>query len=330
MPARANHGGGNQPSSASQQPQAADHPTAGPESAPVEEPEQKVSMTPPKPQPPRVPHPDTYLLTDIPCVFLHERGCWSEFKKSLNECALTWGLPDWMTTIVYKGVEWRDCATKGTDLSIYFPVIQKTGAGDGLISKQSVLGAKLTALLERPKNLGSFKPSQIFCCLATVEYEEDRKLPARQKLWTWITKSLRGNRPAAAPYHYLVDEVDMYDISHLFKRLVDVLEQITICSLDDELEEIIKMDYKPSKQNIFSYLGDLKRAIKKLNDINERLPPGGRIVLPDSYVRSRLIRAARQVPVYKPVLDRLLITPMNEWTVITSDDLLSARSCVRK
>ena len=55
-------------------------------------------------------------------------------------------------------------------------------AGDGLISKQSVLGAKLTALLERPKNLGSFKPSHIFCCLATVEYEEDRKLPARQKL----------------------------------------------------------------------------------------------------------------------------------------------------
>ena len=121
-------------------------------------------------------------------------------------------------------------------------VIQKTGAGDGLISKQSVLGAKLTALLERPKNLGSFKPSQIFCCLATVEYKEDRKLPARQKLWTWVTKSLRGNRPAPAPYHYLVDEVDMYDISRLFKRSVHVLEQITICSLDDELEEIIKMD----------------------------------------------------------------------------------------
>ena len=63
----------------------------------------------------------------------------------------------------------------------------------------------------------------------------------------------------------------------------------------------------------------ISRAIKKVNDINERLPEAGRIVLPDSYVRSRLVRAARQVPVYKPVLDRLLITPMNEWTVITSD-----------
>ena len=104
----------------------------------------------------------------------------------------------------------------------------------------------------------------------------------------------------------------MYDISYLFKRLVDVLDQITICSLDDELEIIIKMDYISQTQNIFSYLGDLRKAIKRLNSINERLPEGGRIILPDSYVRSRLIRAARQVPIYKPVLDRLLITPMNE------------------
>ena len=77
-------------------------------------------------------------------------------------------------------------------------------------------------------------------------------------------------------------------------RLIDVLEQVTICSLDDELELIIKMDFKPTSQNIFSYLGELKKSIKRLNDINERLPVEGRIVLPDSYVRSRLIRAARQ------------------------------------
>ena len=93
-----------------------------------------------------------------------------------------------------------------------------------------------------------------------------------------MVKSLRGSKPAPAPYHYLVDEVDMYDISYLFKRLVDVLEQITICSLDDELEAIIKMDYKPAKQNIFSYVGELKKAIKRLNDINERLPEKGRIM----------------------------------------------------
>ena len=70
------------------------------------------------------------------------------------------------------------------------------------------------------------------------------------------------------------------------------------------------MDYKPNSQNIFSYLGELRKAIKRLHEMNERLPAEGRIVLPDSYVRSRLVRAARQVPVYKPVLDALLIQPI--------------------
>ena len=129
------------------------------------------------------------------------------------------------------------------------------------------------------------------------------------------------------PYHYLVDEVQTYDISYLFKRLI---EQVTICSLDDELELIIKMDFKPTSQNICSYLGELKKSIKKLDDINERLPAEGRIVLPESYVRSRLIRAARQVPIYKPVLDRLLITPMIEWTKMTSEDLfINLRRCAQ-
>ena len=67
MPARANHGGGNHPSLASQRPQV-ELPTDRPESAALEEPEQKVAMAPAKPTPPRVDHPDSYLLTDIPCI----------------------------------------------------------------------------------------------------------------------------------------------------------------------------------------------------------------------------------------------------------------------
>jgi len=90
---------------------------------------------------------------------------------------------------------------------------------------------------------------------------------------------------------------------------------------DDELEIIIKMDYKPQTQNIFSYLGDLRKAIKRLNAINERLPEEGRIILPDSYVRSRLVRAARQVPIYKPVLDSILIADIHTWSKMTSEEL---------
>ena len=94
--------------------------------------------------------------------------------------------------------------------------------------------------------------------------------------------------------------------SIILKRLC--LDQITICSLDDELESVIKCDFKPQTQNIFSYLADLKKAMNRLQDLNSRLPENGRIVLPDSFVRSRLIRAARQVPVYKPVIDALVIS----------------------
>jgi hypothetical protein len=197
-------------------------------------------------------------LVDIPCSFLYDRGGWSAFKKALNECGLTWNLPDWMTTIIYRGTQYKTMQAKGTDMDAYFPVVEKKMAGDGSTSKSSALGLKLTHLLGLPTNMGdSIRPSVQFCCLFTVEFEDERRLPARQKLWTWMIKSLRGTRSTIGPFHYLVDEVQIYDISLLFKRLVEVLEQITICSLDDELEVVIKMDYNPQKQNVFSYLGDL-------------------------------------------------------------------------
>ena len=70
---------------------------------------------------------------------------------------------------------------------------------------------------------------------------------------------------------------------------------------------------------MFSYLGDLRKAIKRLHDVCGRLPVDGRITLPDSYVKSRLVRAARQVPVYRPVIEALLISPMEKWAKLTSD-----------
>ena len=88
-------------------------------------------------------------------------------------------------------------------------------------------------------------------------------------MWSWLVRSLKGTRPTNGPYHYLVDEVQMYDISTLFRRLVEVLEQITLCSLDDELENVIKMDYNPQKQNVFSYLGDLRKAVKRLHELGD-------------------------------------------------------------
>jgi hypothetical protein len=151
---------------------------------------------PAKPQPPKLLFPEvTQTLVDIPCLFLNDRSCWADFKRALNECAISWNIPEWMTTIVYKGAEWDEIQKEhGTDLAAYFPAIEKTGAGDGITSKSSTLGVKLVALLGRPTNLGDFKPNVQYCCLSTVEFESERKLPARQKLWNWMVRSLRGNR----------------------------------------------------------------------------------------------------------------------------------------
>lgn len=201
-------------------------------------------------------------LPDIPCSYLYDRSGWADFKKAIQECGLTWNIPHWMTTIIYKGESWRNIEEQGADLEAAFPMPEKKTAGDGVHAGSSELGSKLTKFLKLPMNMGEvFKPTTQFCCLDTIEFEDERRLPARQKLWTWMVKSLRGNRTTIGPYHYLVNEVQTYDIYLLFSRLVDVLEQVTICSLDDELENVIKMDYNPQKQNIFSYLGDLRKAI---------------------------------------------------------------------
>ena len=61
--------------------------------------------------------------------------------------------------------------------------------------------------------------------------------------------------------------------------------------------------------------------MKRLHDVNDRLPESARIVLPDAYLRSRLVRVARQVPVFKPVVDALLIKRPEEWGKITVEEL---------
>ena len=244
------------------------------------------------------------LLVDIPCVYLLDRSGWQDFKRALNDCGLTWNLPDWMTTIVYQGREWNEIKDRGTDLKEHFPeptaVLQPLLADE---NKDAGPRPNLVNLLNLPLSVIEKRiSSTLFCNLSKIEFESDKRLPARQKFWNWMVRCLRGSQTVPAAFHYLVDEVDPYDISYLFKRLCQVLDQVTICSLDDELETVIKLDYKPQTQNIFSYYADLRKAVKQLHDSNECLPEAARIVLPDAFLRSRLVRAARQVPVFKPSL----------------------------
>ena len=102
------------------------------------------------------------------------------------------------------------------------------------------------------KNMGDYiKPSIKFCNLNKLEFEPDSKLPSRQKLWSWIQRCLLGTKPTPGPYYYISQQCPVYDISHLFKRLVDVLETVTICSLDDEVYNVTHLDFDPHKQDLF-------------------------------------------------------------------------------
>ena len=86
-------------------------------------------------------------------------------------------------------------------------------------------------------------------------------------------------------------KMPIYDICTLFKRLTEVLETITICSLDDEVYAVTHLDFDPHSQDLFGYVEDLRKAIKRLDDLNERLPKEERVIFSEAYLRSRMIRA---------------------------------------
>ena len=254
-------------------------------------------------------------LSDIPCHYLTEKSQWADFKKSIITCGLTWNIPDWMSTIVYQGADYKILKESDSKLDTYFPApVVTVGDNDIAVNETS---KKLLKLLGIPRTLGSAYSTHRFCNLNKLEFEPDSKLPARQKLWTWFVKCLQGPKSTPGPYFYLTNQVDIYDISQLFKRLLQVLETVTICSLDDEVYNVTHLEFDPSSQDLFGYVEELRIAMERLRDLNEKLPEEGRVVLSETYVRSRVVRAARQIPAYKSVIDALVILPVQEWAAMS-------------
>jgi len=199
-------------------------------------------------------------LADIPLVYLLDRSQWTDFKRALNNCGLTWNLPDWMMTIVYKGDDWGEFAgaQKVQLEEVFRPPVR--AVEDKKFDVNDVSKTFMT-ILGYPKSLGEYiQPSQRFCNLRTLEYEPDSKLPARQKFWTWIVSALHGPDNTPGQYHYL------------------------------------------------------RRALRRLQDLNDRLPDEGKVIFSEAYLRTRLIRAARQIPT---------------WSVITVDELCAKLESVR-
>jgi len=122
-------------------------------------------------------------LVDIPIVYFLDRSQWTDFKRALNNCGLTWNLPDWMTTIVYKGDDWKRIANteaKTAELEDVFraPVLEM---GDEKKVDIAKLSSGFMKGLGYPEKLGEYiQPSSSFCNLKKLEFEKDSKLPARR------------------------------------------------------------------------------------------------------------------------------------------------------
>jgi len=120
---------------------------------------------------------DSTTLIDLPPYYLLERGDWPEFKRAMNTCGLTWSLPDWMTTIVQHGTQWKEMEGEHKLNEVFPPATRRIGeVADAKVSDAS---ANLV------KALG---------------------FPARQKFWVWILQSLRGPKTTVGQYYYLTQQ----------------------------------------------------------------------------------------------------------------------------
>ena len=195
-----------------------------------------VANAPPLPPKPISHHAGTVMeraLVDVPFCYLLDKSNWTDFKRTLNNCGYTWNLPDWIHTLVFQGKQYQEILEKKPEFKDFFqvPMLPQLEGKELPPDANQVF----IDLLGFPKNLGEYiQPNMKFCNLARLEFEPESKLPARQKMWTWISRCLFGPKTQPGPYYYLTHQCSIYDISYLFKRLWDVMETVTICSLDDE------------------------------------------------------------------------------------------------
>ena len=64
------------------------------------------------------------VLTDISPCYLIEKSDWGSFKKAIITCGLIWNIPDWMSTIVYQGVDYIELKKGEATLDAIFPHLQ--------------------------------------------------------------------------------------------------------------------------------------------------------------------------------------------------------------
>jgi hypothetical protein len=264
---------------------------------------------------------ETRVLQDLPVVYMTDvRAHWEDFRKALKEAGVLWGLADWITTILQGGVTWRELEARGM-LEAYIKIVKAEEDEKG----KDLVGAGLSDEMQRALGLTSrdrefFQVSYKFISTVTWKVEDPKRLPARSKLWNWICKALAGPNPARqeGPYHYLTTKVEQYDLAALYRELVRVIDTPTVLSHAHELDALFTITYKPG-QEIFAYLADIQKQMKRVNDMNHVLKEEDPIHIPDTFVRAKLMMAMSVNPMYKFLLDKWLIVEPDQWKELTTD-----------
>ena len=118
-------------------------------------------------------HNSSNYLPDIPPVYLIDKSQIGDLKRVINNCGLSWNIPDWINTIVYKGVQYKDLLSKGRNLDAIF-VSDEFGEIENQEGEDDYLED-----LGFPKSLGKFiTPNLKFCNLKRKVFESENKLPA--------------------------------------------------------------------------------------------------------------------------------------------------------
>lgn len=261
---------------------------------------------------------------------------WADFKKALRQTAMTWGFKQWFNTTVLGGPKWKEIQKLGVTakdedgdvVDDAAPEAVKPDEGDEADApadapeNESKISSQVMKIMGYSESeVEYFQANTRFVNVLTGRVETQKDAIARQKLWHWMVKSLHGPRPAPGPYHYLLEEVAHSDVAALYQQLIRVIDTPTMVSQADDLAAVFQYTFNPQSQDIFNYYGEIKKLVRRVHDLNDRLPAECRILLPDTIVRALLLRAMRQVPLYKTVLDSVIIKNPDEWMTFSADEL---------
>ena len=94
----------------------------------------------------------------------------------------------------------------------------------------------------------------------------------------------------------------------------------TILSQADELDAVLAVSLATSG-DIFKMHTDMRIALRRLHDMNESLFVKSHIVIPESFIRARLIKGMRGIPMYETYLGRLMSMTPDEWSDLLVSDI---------